>query len=122
MRNSLIACSIESPLQFNQAVGGNMSAYQVAQQIPLPCAHQCPGPVLIMQGIQLGVRWRGVGAKLTNCSTGAGGPAPAYQVLQTQTNAFIALTVYPASFNLQASDYTQLGQQILVRRRRRSTR
>jgi len=78
--------SVQSPLQFNQEVGGNMSAYQVAQQIPLPAY---------------------------NWVTGAGGPAPAYQVLQTQTNAYIALTVYPASFNLQASDYTQLGQQIL---------
>lgn len=49
--------------------------------------------------------------------TGAGGPAPAYQILQTETNAYIFITVYPSSFNLQASDYTQLGQQILVRPR-----
>lgn len=48
-----------------------------------------------------------------NYITGGGGPAPAYQILQTSTSAYIALTVYPTTFNIAASDYQQLGEQIL---------
>jgi hypothetical protein len=44
--------------------------------------------------------------------SGAGGPPPEYTIEQTQTDAYVFLTVYPTTFNLRDADYSTLGQQL----------
>ncbi|MBW0541169.1 hypothetical protein O181_080884 [Austropuccinia psidii MF-1] len=76
----------DTPALINSRLGLNISAFQIAQQIPLP---------------------------KYNYTTGAGGPAPEYLIEQTQTDAAVFLTVYPTSIDAVAdSDLNALGIQL----------
>ncbi|KAI8458947.1 hypothetical protein BY996DRAFT_6410550 [Phakopsora pachyrhizi] len=75
----------DTPSAVNMRLGFNVSAFQIAQGIPLP---------------------------KYNYTTGAGGPAPEYLIEQTQTEAAILLTVIPAGFNVSDQDLSDLAKQL----------
>lgn len=76
----------DTPSLINQRLAFNSSAFQIAQQIPLP---------------------------KYNYTTGAGGPAPEYLIEQTQTDAAVFLTVYPSALDaVTDDDLVALGAQL----------